>query len=328
MYTNKTNIPLPFAIWLAADQGYDLTFNPTVVTATEILRSMRSIILSRQLAAEKAKDEVVTRDIEEKAASSLGTAVHSSVEHAWRAHYQLAMKNLGYGSELIDKVAISPKKPKEGDLNIYFERRTSKQIEGFTLSGKFDMVMDGTVRDIKTTKAYTYMKGSQDNKYRMQGSIYRWLNPDIITNDTMMVDYYFTDWNPVTYKRDKEKNYPPARMLEKSFILLSAEDTEQFIRDRLQEIKHYTGRDQNQLPLCTPEELWQNPSQWEYWSKPTNQKCSKLFKTREEADTWLISKGVGFIQERQNEPTFCKYCDAQTICKQAQQYITAGILNL
>lgn len=326
MYTNKSNIPLTFAIWLAADHGYDLTFDPQVVTATEILRPLRSIILSRQLAAEKAKDKVVTRDIEEKAASSLGTAVHNAVEYAWVSHYKRAMQNLDIPQGMIDKVAINPQNPRKEDFNVYFETRTSKQIEGFTLSGKFDIVMDGGVRDIKTTKAYTYMTGSQDEKYRMQGSIYRWLNPEIITQDTMIVDYYFTDWNPVGYAKEKDKNYPPSRMLAKPFDLVPIPETEQFIRDRLGAIKQLTGLDQDYLPRCTPDELWQKPARWEYWSKPTNKQCSKLLDSKAEADAWLSGKGVGFIRERQDEPTFCKYCDAQTICKQAQEFINQGIL--
>jgi hypothetical protein len=327
MYTNKSNIPLTFAIWLAADHGYDLRFHPDVLSATEILRPMRSIILSRQLAAEKSKDEVATRDIEEKAAASLGTAVHTAVEYAWIEHYKLAMKNLDMPESVIKQVALNPTVAHPQHFNIYFERRTSKVIEGFTLSGKFDIAMNGTVHDIKTTKAYTYMKGTQNEKYRMQGSIYRWLNPEIITNDIMVVDYYFTDWNPVSAKKEKDKNYPSARMLEKKLPLESYDKTEDFIRLRLQEIRHYTGQDQEHLPRCTPDELWQNPSKWEYWSKPTNKQCSKLLDSKGEAEAWLASKGVGFIQERQFEPKFCNYCDARSICKQAQGFITAGLLT-
>jgi hypothetical protein len=328
MYTNNSNIPLPFAIWLASDFGYDRKFHPDEVSATDILRPMRSLILSREIAAEKSKEEIVTRDIEEKAASSLGTAVHTAVEFAWRYHLKLAMENLDYPQQQIEKMAINPENPNPDDYNVYFEKRTSKKIEGFTFTGKFDMVMDGGVRDIKTTKAYTYMKGSQDEKYRKQGSIYRWLNPELITQDTIIVDYYFTDWNPVSYKREKDRNYPPSRMLAKPFKLLSLEETELFIRQQLTNVKYYTGKPQDELPLCTPEELWQNPAKWEYWSKDTNKQCSKLLPNEGEANAWLASKGVGFIRERQEEPTFCKFCDARSICKQAQGFVAAGILTL
>jgi len=331
MYTNTSNIPLPFAIWLAADHGYDLTYDPAVASATEILRPMRSIILSRELAAidaATATDEVVTRDIEEKAAASLGTAVHTAVELAWTQHYKLAMANLGYPHNVIDRICINPVDPDPEDLNMYFEVRTAKQIAGFTLSGKFDLVMEGGVRDIKTTKAYTYMKGTQDKKYMQQGSIYRWLNQDIITSDTMHVDYYFTDWSPVAYDKEKDKNYPPSRMLSKRFDLMTLDDTEQFIRSKLKTIRQLTNLPQQQLPRCTPEELWQNPAKYEYWSKATNTRCSKIHPTRADAEQMIIDKkGIGFVKERQFEPTFCKFCDARSICTQAAEFVQQGLLS-
>jgi len=332
MYTNTSNIPLPFAIWLAADHGYDLKFDPTVASATEILRPMRSIILSRQLAAANAAivtDEVVTRDINEKAAAALGTAVHTAVELAWTQHYKLAMANLGYPENVIDRVQINPV---DGymypdQLNMYFEKRSEKTIEGFTLSGKFDLVMEGGVRDIKTTKAYTYMKGTQDAKYRQQGSIYRWLNQDIITSDSMHVDYYFTDWSPVAYDKEKDKNYPPSRMLSKRFELMTLDDTEHFIRSKLLKITQLTGLPQQQLPRCTPEELWQNPAKYEYWSKATNTRCSKIHDNPTDAAQMVIDKGTGFVTERQFEPTFCKFCDARSICTQAAEFVQQGLLT-
>ena len=332
MYTNTSNIPLPFAIWLAADHGYDLKFDPTVASATEILRPMRSIILSRQLAAANAAivtDEVVTRDINEKAAAALGTAVHTAVELAWTQHYKLAMTNLGYPEDVINRVQINPGHihPYSNELNMYFEKRSEKTIEGFTLSGKFDLVMENTVHDIKTTKAYTYMKGTQNKKYALQGSIYRWLNPDIITEDTMIVDYYFTDWSPVAASKEKDKNYPPSRMLAKSFNLLTHGDTEQFIRTQLQEIKRLTNKPQNELPRCTPEELWQNPAKYEYWSKATNTRCSKIHDNPTDAAQMVIDKGTGFVTERQFEPTFCKFCDARSICTQAAEFVQQGLLT-
>ena len=335
MYTNTSNIPLPFAVWLAADHGYDLTYDPAVASATEILRPMRSIILSRELAAIDAAiagDEPVTRDIEDKAAAALGTAVHTAIELAWTQHYELAMQNLGYPQHLINRIYINPTpsditiNPSD-QLNMYFERRSSKEIEGFTLSGKFDLVMEGGVRDIKTTKAYTYMKGTQDKKYMQQGSIYRWLNQDIITSDTMHVDYYFTDWSPVAYDKEKDKNYPPSRMLSKRFDLMTLDDTEQFIRSKLTTIKRLTGHSQTLLPRCTPEELWQNPAKYEYWSKATNTRCSKIHPTREDAEQMVREKGIGFVKERQFEPTFCKFCDARSICTQAAEFVQQGLLS-
>jgi len=332
MYSNNTDIPLPYAVWLAADHGYDLRFNPNVVSATEILKPMRSIILSREIAAAKSAEltdeELVTRDIGEKAAAALGTAVHTAVELAWRKHYQLALTNLGYPESMIAKIVINPVVPDSKNINIYFEIRTAKQIEGFTFSGKFDLCLEGQIRDMKTTKVYTYINGSNNEKYAQQGSIYRWLNPEIVTNDRMIIDYYFTDWNPnPRISEEEKKKYPHNRMLAKPLDLMSLDTTEHFIRGKLLEIKLLTGKPQEELPRCTPTELWQNPAKWEYWSKAENKQCSKLLDSPTEAQAWLAEKGVGFIKERQFEPTFCNYCDAKLVCTQARGFIAEGLLT-
>lgn len=331
MYTNNTGIPLSFAVWLAADNGYDLQFNPARVSATELLRPMRSIILSREIAAAKIQtgdDGIITQDIAEKAASALGTAVHTAIELAWKKYYKLALSNLGWPEKAIEALCINPNNPQPENFNVYFEIRSEKEIEDFTLSGKFDLCIDGQVHDIKTTKTYTYINGSNDEKYIQQGSIYRWLNQDIITNPHMLIDYYFTDWTPNPRTSEKEiQAYPPNRMLSKSLPLMTLDDTEYFIRQRLFQIKQNTGKSQDELPRCTPAELWQNPSKWEYWSKTTNKQCSKLLDTKTEAMSWLAEKGAGFIQERLFTPTFCNYCAAKSICTQAQGYIAQGLLT-
>ena len=144
----------------------------------------------------------------------------------------------------------------------------------------------------------------------------------------MHVDYYFTDWSPIAASKEKDKNYPPSRMLAKSFNLLSLDSTEQFIRTQLKEIKKLTGKPQTELPRCTPEELWQNPTKYEYWSKATNTRCSKIHPTRAEAEQMIIDKkGIGFVKERQFEPTFCKFCDARSICTQAAEFVQQGLLS-
>ena len=41
----------------------------------------------------------------------------------------------------------------------------------------------------------TYQNQSKDREYRLQGSMYRWLNPKIITKDVFNINYIFTDFN-------------------------------------------------------------------------------------------------------------------------------------
>ncbi|MEE4244764.1 MAG: hypothetical protein V2I33_05105, partial [Kangiellaceae bacterium] len=77
-YTNYTDIPLVLAVWLAANRGYDLEYKPDVISATTLFKPVRSIILSRRVAANQQ-----SVDIESLVQSALGTAVHTAVEDAW-----------------------------------------------------------------------------------------------------------------------------------------------------------------------------------------------------------------------------------------------------
>ena len=56
-------------------------------------------------------------------------------------------------------------------------------------------VAEGKVQDFKSTSVYTYLNQTNKDKYILQGSIYRWLNEDTITRDTMDIHFIFTDWN-------------------------------------------------------------------------------------------------------------------------------------
>jgi hypothetical protein len=323
MYRNDSNIPLTMAVWLAADHGYDLKYDPMVYSATDLLKPIRSLILTREIKNNALPVE--TTDIADLAPARLGTAVHTAVELAWRESYPEALTAMGFPDTMIARVRINPTDPQKEHVNIYIEQRTAKQIGEFTISGKFDFVIDGRVRDVKTTKTYNWIHGGNNHRYMMQGSIYRWLNPEIILDDYMSVDYAFTDWTPLQAQANKD--YPPSRILSKQLELLPIGVTETFVIEKLLEIKHLTGKPQCDMPECTPDELWQLPTKWAFYRKATNKKATKLYDSVAEADKANSDIGfTGVVVERKSTPKFCTYCDASSICLQADAFRAAGIL--
>jgi hypothetical protein len=106
------------------------------------------------------------------------------------------MTELGIPQHVIDKIRVNPDTPGDDPrFDVYLEQRSKKTVGKWTISGKFDFVHEGRVKDIKTTKTYNWIKGSNDEKYMIQGSIYRWLNPEIITDDFVDIMMIFTDWS-------------------------------------------------------------------------------------------------------------------------------------
>jgi hypothetical protein len=324
MLKNSTGIDLSLAVWLAAQDGYDLKYDPKVVSATDLLKPIRSLILGRRVAASNP-----VYDIDNMVASRLGHAVHDAVERAWLDSHEVALRNLGYPQHVIDRIRINPTEDEPNMIPVYLEQRSSKDIGGYTVSGKFDIVIDGQLSDVKSTKTYTYINGSNDRKYALQGSIYRWLNPDIITQDHLQIQYLFTDWMP--FKAQSDPNYPKSRILTKSLEMLTMQQTEAFIRDRLGDLAAYEHLDQADLPECNRVELWQDPPKYALYKDPNNRKrATKVFDNQADAIQWNAEKyaNAGHIETREGTPTFCMYCPANSVCTQAEQFVLKGILKL
>lgn len=322
MYTNESAIDLPMAVWLAADDGYDLSADPQVISATALQKPLKALVLSRRAIA------AGTIDIISLAPSRFGTAVHTAIEMAWKRNFVTALKNLGYPDHVIGRVRVNPVQLELDMLPVYLEQRSAKEINDFTISGKFDMVIDGQLYDIKTTSTYAWIKQTNVKKYALQGSIYRWLNPDIITEPTLKIQYLFTNWSP--HQVGKEDGYPPSRIMTQDIPLLPVSEVERYIRGRLQELKRLESLPESELPTCTREELWQDRPVWAYYKNPENKKrATKLFNLETDAVTrWEADGRVGVIEKREATPTYCTYCEANTVCSQAEQFVLQGLLKL
>ena len=316
-YTNQYNIPLPLAVFLATDH-YDYTSG--TISATSLLKPTRQLILASRLSS---KDRVI--DLADMVSSRMGSAIHTAIEQAW-LNPSKALKALGYDDDLIKRIKINPTHINKDDIPVYMERRTSKQINGFTITGKFDFVSQGKVHDFKSTSVYSYLNQSNANKYVLQGSIYRWLNPDIITNDCMYIHYIFTDWQ--RSKALSDSSYPQARVLTQPYTLLSIEDIEKYIIDKLNQYKEYMNKSDEEIPYCTAEDLWRKPTVWKYYKNPNSLKATKNFDNPSQAFALQQTNGCGVVKEVKGQVSACKYCPAFALCKQKDMLISNGDLIL
>lgn len=323
-YKNENNISLSLAVYLATDE-YDHSSDPTEFSATGLLRPLKQLILANRL-----PETVEPTDISSLVSSRLGTSIHSGIEKAWATNYKQAMFDLGYPSSVIDRVVVNPdptKLPKDC-IPVYQEIRTKKQLGKWIISGKFDFVADGRLEDFKSTKVYSYIAGSNNEKYRMQGSIYRWLNPEIITNPEMAIQYIFTDWNSM--QATINADYPKSAMLEQKFTLLPVAEVEQYITSKIRLVEQYKDSPEDAIPRCTDEDLWRRAPVWKYYKNPASTaRSTKNFDTAGEAHTRLAEdKYVGSVVEVKGEVIACKYCSALSICKQKDEYILNDSLKL
>lgn len=316
-YTNRQNIPLPLAVFLATD-NYD--GSDDVISATTLLKPVRQIILSQRLSS---LDNYV--DIADLVSSRMGSAIHTAIEHAW-LNPNDALKALGFNDKVISKIKINPEHANPSDINIYMEQRTNKTVNGYTISGKFDFVAEGQVQDFKSTSVYTYLNQTKTDDYQLQGSIYRWLNPDIINKDYMTIHYIFTDFNKAESFRNK--NYPPSRVHSQKIPLLSISETEQWIKAKLTQLDRYKTKEESELPRCTDEDLWRKPTVYKYYKDPNKlDRSTKNFNTMSEAVAFMVSKNnQGIVREVKGQVVACRYCPAFHLCTQKDEYLNSGEL--
>ena len=322
--TNDRGFSLSLGVWLATDT-YAYSAVPRTISATTLLQPIRAIVLALQ-----NQGLIQKGDIAALIPSRMGTAFHDSIERSWTGPTLIdTLKKLGYPDSVINRLKVNPE-PHElvkGVIPVYLEQRAQKVINGFTITGQFDFVGDGILEDFKSTSVYNYIFGSNEEKYLMQGSIYKWLNPQIITGFHMLVQYIFTDWS----MKDSRQNrgYPKSKIVTKKLILKSVQETEMFIQSTTSSILNLENKPQHELPLCTPEELWQKKDTWKFYKDPTKLgKSTRNFDNQSDAHIRFIKDGSkGLIKHFPGKVMRCKYCNVREICAQAQGLRQSGLLD-
>lgn len=322
-YTNTSNIALALAVFLASD---DYDYRPNTISVTTLMKSTRQVVLSKRINPSEA-----FLDISSLIPSRIGTAIHTGIEKAWASPgLKSVIKQLGYPEFVAQNIVVNPTKeylaenPKA--IPIYQEIRSEMELDGFIVTGKFDFVGEGIVQDFKTTSVYTYIYQSKVKDYITQMSLYRLLNPEIITKSYTIIHYVFTDWSKATAERTK--GYPPSRIVAQKLELMSEEETKAFVKGKLAAIKMYKDAPEERIPLCNDEELWRKEATWKYYANPDKMgKSTKNFKTSSEAYARLAKDGAkGIVVHVPGQVIACNYCSAFSLCSQKDTLIANGEL--
>ncbi|TIN01010.1 MAG: hypothetical protein E5Y34_11025 [Mesorhizobium sp.] len=327
--TNIHGISLPLAVWLLHDE-YDYINEPNYISATSLLKSTRQLVLSQRVNHEERE-----LDISAFLASRMGTAIHDSIEKAWVETAPWAMRKLGYPAHIADNIKVNPTDEEllsnTALIPVWMEKRAFRTItvNGITykIGGKFDLVLQGRLFDHKSTSVYTYLLGGKDNDYAYQGGIYRWLNPELITDDHIYIQFIFTDWQKSRSRGDEK--YPQTKALEHPVEMPSIEATEAFITAKLTELQRYQNAEDEQIPHCTDEQLWRSEPVYKYYSDPAKatmpgSRSTRNFDEKSDALTFQATKGgKGIVITVTGDVKACEYCPAFNVCKQKDLYYVA-----
>lgn len=329
VFTNRENISPLLAVWLAKNDYY-IGDQENLISATTLLKPVRQVVLARQ-----NKDLNKLADVADLVNSRMGTAIHDSVEKAWTTD-EPALKDIltqfGLDEDTLTRIKINPEPSTvtDEDIPVYIEQRYTKDVtldngEVWTVSGAFDAVIHGVVEDIKTTSVWTHIYGSNDKKYADQMSTYKWIKPEIITEDYGRIQHLFTDWSSQKARTDKQ--YPQSRILTKELTLDSIVDTAKIIKNKLEIISKFEKLDPAKLPLCTDEELWREKDVFKYYKdkNKTTGRSTANFDTMEAAQARLMKdSNSGTIIKYPGGVKACKYCAVQNVCSQYKDLKLTG----
>ena len=321
-FTNKHDASLALVTFLLHD-SYDYDERTNAISVTTLMRPLRQIVLTQQF-----KDKSKTIDVMDLVASRMGQAIHSGCEEAWsnRETISKALQVLGATDKAINAVKINPVSVKPGEIPVYVEQRTEREILGYILTGKFDLALDGYIHDFKSTSVWGFIYDSNASKHALQGSLYKWLNPDKITSNYINIHYIFTDWSSSKARQDP-RGYPKTRAVTKQYPLMGMPAVEEWIQFKLKQYTELKNKSQSELPLCTDEELWATQTVHKYYNNPNNMsRATKNFNSLEEAEAHKTNKGTGIVITVPGEVKACTYCQVIDYCEQAKALESEGRL--
>lgn len=319
MITNQSDVSLALAVWLLHDE-YDYQSMKNYISATSMLKPIRQVILPSRV---NSQDRQI--DVTDFIARSLGHSIHDSIERAWVKGYERSLKLLGYPDNIIKRVKVNPtdeeRKIDPNIIPVFLEQRAFREFMGYTIGGKFDLVTEGIVQDAKSTSAFTWVYEGKDDDYRLQMSLYRWIDAaqpmPKITEDFGRVNFIFTDWQKSSARTNPK--YPQQRVAHKDILLMTLKETETWVRNKLSLFETYKHSPESEIPECTDAELWRSNPAYKYYadSTKTSGRSTKNFEHMPDAITFQSEKGgKGVIITVPGEAKRCGYCDAAPVCSQ------------
>ena len=276
--TNKCNLPEPI---VNALNKPTYTKGGAHMSATELLSPPRMIQLRI------ANADAIEMDAADMVWALFGTAIHGVLEHG------------------------------QGDDHIV-EQRLNTVIDGWEISGAIDLqtVKESSIgiSDYKTTGVWAVMNEKKD--WELQLNIYAWLVERVKKSpvDSLEIVAIIRDWK--RWESEVKKDYPDAPIKVIPITLWPYEEREKFVQQRIHVhadamFSAQTGGD---LPLCTPEEMWEKPTVWAV-KKPGAARAKSLHYT--EADAIKAAGEDLEIELRPGERTRCaNYCNVRDFCDQ------------
>lgn len=221
----------------------------------------------------------IIEDVSDRIWSLLGQSVHTILERAFR----------GVGR---------------------VEERLYAEVNGWTVSGQYDVIEDGCLQDYKVTSVWSVMGGGKI-EWERQLNLLRWLahKNDIPVNQLRIIAL-LRDWSK---GRSNAPGYPQSQVAAIEIPVWPLEKAEAYMLSRVQ------AHQDPAPPICSDEERWAKPTVYAVMKEGRKSAVpGGLHDSRSAAEAHATELGAvnHFVVERPGGFTRCEsYCNVSHACE-------------
>lgn len=255
----------------------------------------------------KAHRDEVQESVSDRAFSALGTGFHNIMEAAM------------------------------GDDAISEERVFWKHSSGLKTSGAIDLQIinkNGTTTlvDYKVTGVYSIIfnrkNGGVKPEWERQLNSYRYLLQSAKETEVskLYILVMLRDWKSAEANKP---DYPAAPIMQIPVPLWSWQETQDYVDQRIaiHQQAAYASLIGEELPFCTPSEMWERPEKFAVMKSATHKRASRLLDSMDEAIAWAAEPNNGMdskhlIEHRLGKRVRCEdWCKVSSFCSQHKEYM-------
>lgn len=281
--TNKMKLPQAFVEMAQSDY----TPTPKRYSATALLKGIREAILERRHGDE------IEQDVSDMIWLLFGTAVHSILENQT-----------------------------EGATE-FKETYVEMPVGNYKVSGRFDLydAATQTITDYKTCSIWKVIHKDFED-WQKQLLIYAAImNYNGFPVKHGQIVAIMKDHSKSKAKFDSSYPQFPVMQINFNYSSVDFERIIEFIKTRIGEIREAETLSDDELPICTPDERYNDGDKYAVMRKG-RKTALRVLACREEAEQWMQDNGGDFIQCRPGEDKKCKdYCSACQFCNYYREHV-------
>ena len=220
-----------------------------------------------------------------------------------------------YGNAVHNLLEQSATEDAITEQSLYYEIEEGKRV-----TGKPDLIENGTIYDYKTTSVWSIIYNSSMESWTNQLNIYKFLaEKNGIETGELKIVAFLRDWNK--NKAEQDSNYPQSKVVVINIAVLPEREVEKMIVDRFYDIVRHEYTKDQELPTCSAKDRWQDDTKYAVMKKG-RKRAVKIHSNFVDADYHCIELGdTHFVETREGEPKKCLgYCSVNQYCKWYQDY--------